>query len=229
MKIHVFIISWSGKHEAAEAIAASCTEGDYVTVVYSNREEAKEQGSREWLQVPDAYYFGRKFFAALGHFASDADLLFLIQADAETNDWNEVLRRCRLAFSDPTVGVWAPDVHYSWWSNERVIYGNHPKGAIVAQTDGIAFAFRRSTVERLRRMDYECNNLGWGVEWAAICHARTEGRLIIRDTTLRIRHPKGSGYDHTAARTQMNEYLAQLTPTERQHFHTLVQHTLRPG
>jgi hypothetical protein len=228
MKIHLFVISWTGKREAAEAIVASASHADFRTVIYSNATESLEEGTGEWLSVPNAWFFGRKFERALDAFHPEADIFLLVQADAVLDDWNRVIDRCREAFRDETVGVWAPHVHHSWWTNERVVMGEGSVGSVVAQTDGIAWAFRRSTVERLRSMDYACNNLGWGVEWAAIVHAHTEGRRAYRDQTISVFHPTGSGYNHGDARAQMNAYLSQLTASEKAYFHWLVSFTVRP-
>lgn len=227
MKIHLFVISWEGKHDAADAIVVSATSADYRTVIYSNAAETEESGAGEWLQVPNDWFFGRKFERALRAFRSDADIFLLVQGDAEFGDWNWIVSRCREAFHHPDVGVWAPHVHHSWWTNDRVIIGETEIGSIVAQTDGIVFAFRRSTAERLLRFDYSCNNLGWGVEWAAIVHAYSEGRLAFRDQTLSVYHPPGSGYNHDEARTQMSAYVQQFTIEERARMNILSAYTTR--
>lgn len=214
MRIHLFVVSWEGKREAAEAIVSTATEADFRTVIYSAADERRETGTGEWLQMPNAAYFGLKFERALRAFHDDADVLLLVQADAVYADWNQVVSRCRTAFQDDNVGVWAPHVHHSWWTNQRVVMQETPIGSVVAQTDGIVFAFRRSTVKRLRRLGYYMNNLGWGVEWAAIAHAYTEGRLAYRDQTLQVYHPQGSGYDHRQARVQQASFLSQLMVDE---------------
>jgi hypothetical protein len=228
MRIHVFVISWEGKHDAAESIVSACTSADYRTVIYSNKDEKEETGTGEWIQVPNAHFFGRKFEAALNAFKPNADIFFLIQADVVSDQWNVILEACRKAFEDDQVGVWAPSVDWTWWTNERVGMGRTPTGLIVAQTDGIVMSCRASTVSALQKLDYSCNNLGWGVEWPVITHAYTEGRLAFRNADLWVKHPPGSGYDHREARSQMNAFLAQLPPHEQTRMNMLLHYAIRP-
>jgi len=72
------------------------------------------------------------------------------------------------------------------------------------------------------------NNLGWGIEWAAIAHAYTEGRRAYRDQTLRVHHPQGSGYNHHEARVQQRSYLAQLSDEEQAHIRAMLLFATRP-
>ncbi len=215
-KIQVFVISWNGMHDKAEAIAQAIHPVvDRVSVIYSNKDETEEMGTGHWEQVSNEYYFGRKFKRALDLFTGD--IFVLIQADAYHENWPQVLRRCAGSFGIPELGVWAPNVDWSWWTTERVKLGNYGKTGLsmVAQTDGIIFALRSDVADRIRGLDYECNNLGWGIEWAAIAYAYSHDLLVLRDETITVNHPKGSGYDHSAAREQQNDFLSRLTPQER--------------
>jgi len=228
MRVHLFVIGWEGKHDAVERIVSSASTADFRTVIYSNASGERESGTGEWIAVPNTAFFGLKFARALECFHADADVFLLVQGDAVYEDWSAIVAQCRAAFTDDTVGVWAPHVDYSWWTNERVVMGQGSMGSVVAQTDGICFAFRRSTVKRLRRLDYAGNNLGWGVEWAAIAHAATEGRYAWRDQTLTVQHPQGSGYNHTEARQQQAWFLERLTPQEIGIVHRLLSFVMRP-
>jgi hypothetical protein len=90
-----------------------------------------------------------------------------------------------------------------------------PALVAVMQTDGIVFALAPAIQQRLRSMDYACNNLGWGIDWAAVAHALCSGHLVLRDTALHVSHTRGSGYDTQAAEAQMRAFLVQLTVPER--------------
>jgi len=210
-------------HDKAEAIAAAVAPHvASTTVIYSNAEEAEEYGTGHWERVPNDFFFGRKFKRALDLFmtatsTSPVDLFMLIQADAVHPDWPKVLTRCLWAFGIPDLGVWCPKVDWSWWTTERVRLGDYGQTGLkmVAQTDGICWAIRREVVERIQRLDYDCNNLGWGVEWAAVAYAYAHNLLVLRDETVIVGHPKGSGYDHTEARRQQDLFLNQLSTQEK--------------
>ena len=66
-RLDVVIISWQGQYENAAHIAHALSEAPHlrVVVIYSNAQEAPETGAGEWVQVPNAHFFGWKFRRAL--------------------------------------------------------------------------------------------------------------------------------------------------------------------
>ncbi|MFM1989598.1 MAG: hypothetical protein RJA99_2555 [Pseudomonadota bacterium] len=215
--MHACVVCWTGREQAARAIASGLRDRiDQLTVVYSNGQDREEGGAGDWVKVPDAWFYGRKFRRLLD--AHRGGVLLLVQADAQCDDWGALARRCAEVFAaDPGLGVWAPDIDYTPFTIDLVQVRPLPgKGLCEAvHTDGIVWAIAEPVVQRLRRMDYDCNNLGWGIDWAALAFARTARLRIVRDRSLHVRHPKGSGYAARAAREQMGHFLAQLTPPER--------------
>lgn len=218
-QVHVVVISWQGRGDAARAIAAAVAPvADGLSVVYSNAAEQPEAGPGDWVQVPNSAYFGPKFEAALAHTPPGAVLL-LIHADATCDDWPAVVARCRSAYArHQRLGVWAPEVGATPYRTEWVgllPQPGEPTLVSVMQTDAIVFALAPAVLQRLRGMDYACNNLGWGIDWVAVAHALCSGYLVLRDTALHVAHTRGSGYDTQAADAQMRAFLAQLTMPER--------------
>lgn len=215
--VHACIVCWTGREEAARAIASGlggCVA--QLTVVYSNAEDRDERGAGDWVKVPDAWFYGRKFRRLLD--AHRGGVLLLVQADAQCDDWDGLARRCAEVFAaDPALGVWAPDIDYSPFPIDLVALRPLPGTSLceAVHTDGIVWGIAEPVVHRLRQMDYDCNNLGWGIDWAALAFARTARLRIVRDRALHVRHPKGSGYGIRAAREQMARFLTQLTPAER--------------
>jgi len=219
-QVHVVVISWQGRGDAARAIAAAVAPvADGLSVVYSNAAEQPEAGPGDWVQLPDSAYFGPKFQAALAHTPPGAVLL-LIHADATCDDWPAVVARCRAAYArHQRLGVWAPEVvganpYRTEWVGLLPQPGE-PTLLSVMQTDSTVFALAPAVLQRLRGLDYACNNLGWGIDWVAVAHALCSGHLVLRDTALRVVHPRGSGYHTQAADAQMRVFLAQLTMPER--------------
>ena len=217
------------REKAAALVAQLSPLVEHVTVIYSNPEETKEDGPGTWIQVPNEYYFGRKFREALAHHKSD--IFVNLQADAACSDWTSLIAKCRTAFDRyPLLGMWTTEVDWSWWTTPRVSLGQWtPDEHLIGQTDGIFFALRAEIVDRLIKLDYNRNNLGWGVEWPAICYAYSHNMFVLRDTSVKIDHPKGSGYDHTEARKQQDAFLAQMTVQEKIHFALLYRYVARPG
>src|SRR5579859_2995411 len=123
LRIHAFIISWEGHRDKAAKIAASLKDAtSFLTVIYSNRANEPEEGPGEWIKVPDDYFYGRKFRSCLDRFRGD--IMLQIQADAESDDWLEVIRSIEHCYSAiPKLEIWSPEVDYSYWTTQKVSIG----------------------------------------------------------------------------------------------------------
>ena len=205
-------------HEAASAIAADVSgQASNVVVVYSNREGSWEDGTGRWVSVSQEDYFGRKFGRLLQEVPSGHALL-LIQADAECTDWAGLFRRFEHLISHRSdIGLWTPVIDNTPFPFDQMATSPDQDGLWeVAQTDGIVLGIAPRCVDRLKRLDFTSNNFGWGVDWAAIGFCQANGLKVIGDSTRRIHHPEGSGYNHDDALGQMTCFLQQLSEAEAQ-------------
>ena len=231
LTLDVVIISWQGHGEKALHIAR-CLEGQphlRLSVIYSNAGETAESGPGRWLQVPNSAYFGAKFAKALAEF--DGGALVIIQADATSEDWPGLMARCHERFCNlPELGVWAPRVDYTPWLPQRVDIGPpRPDGlTAVAHTDGIVLAFSASVMQRLRQLDYRGNNIGWGIDWIAICHCYSQGLAVLREDGFTIGHPPSRGYDTREATRQWLAFMQQMPAAEQAMFEILKRYTAEP-
>lgn len=165
--------------------------------------------------MPDELYYGGKCAKALEF--NTADIHLQIQADASCADWAGLVRRCRTVHTEiPAVGVWAPEVDYTFWHSSSVTLSRWKTGElrVVAQTDSIVWSLSRQVVSRLRVLDFTANTFGWGIDWAAVAYALSHGLLAVRDPSVQVHHPRGTGYDSDLAARQMQLFLEQLTPQE---------------
>lgn len=216
------IISWAGQHASARAIASSiAAEADRLSVIYSHPDEAGVQPGDTWHCVPDDHFFGPKFAKALSLTAPNEAML-LVHADTEFHNWAHLVRRCREAFvTVPNLALWAPDFTYTPWTTKLVALpkpsnDGDPALVPVVQTDGIVVAFCPATLGRLRALDCARNNLGWGIDWAALAFAYAGGRPVLRDTSIKVTHLKGRGYGRGDAQAEMQRFFSGLTHAERQ-------------
>lgn len=224
----VVVISWHGFGDRARHIAQQLNglPGVRLRVIYSNATETPERGAGSWLQVPNEHYFGAKFSAALPDF--DDDVLMIVQADALCEDWRGMVQRCQLRFAQrPRLGLWAPRIAYTPWLPKRVDIRLLPGENMteVAHTDAIVLAMSREVVQRLRDLDYRENNIGWGIDWIAICHCYTRGLAVLREDELAIAHPPSRGYDSRQATAQWLAFMQQMTEAEQAMFEILKRYT----
>lgn len=221
-RIHAFVISWRGHDDAARGIAeqlAPHVQG--LTIVHSTPQLSPAGAQGLWIEMPESAYFGPKFKTCLDHF--NGDILLQIQADATCADWRSLVERCRLRFERlDRLSVWSPVIQHSPWPLDAVeIRRISPDVALVAQSDGIVWALGTDAVDRMKQFDYEDNNLGWGLDWAAISHAYSKGRWAVCDLTVLVRHPQSTGYDTREAMRQMELFLQQLAPAEAEQYRQL--------
>jgi hypothetical protein len=215
--IHAVIFCWPRKVQDALRICESAAQrADKVTVIDASTEPVEYQGNWDWIKIDPACYFGHKFAHALRVF--QGDVLLQIQADASHTDWGAVVELCRLRFAEiSSLGIWSPEIDFTTWPTSRVkLYDTDSRQLLgVVQTDCIVWAMRKEVVEYLRHFDYTANNLGWGIDWAAIGHCYANKAFVLRDSATNIVHPEGTGYNQTEAVQQMAGFLRQLAHPER--------------
>ncbi|MCB7137050.1 hypothetical protein [Cellulosimicrobium marinum] len=219
-EIDAYIIAWTGREAAARAIAAALEPAvRSVTVVYSNQDGEPWDGPGEWVEVPDEWFYGPKFAATLRlHGQRDPGAVMLqVQADATCEDWPGLAARCAAVFATrDAVAVWAPDVSFTPLPLRLTgLADAGPDLHHVALVDGIVWALSPDTVERLARHDYRANNVGWGIDWAAACFARSTGKEVLVDASLHVSHPPSRGYRTDDAEAQMERFLDQLDDAEQ--------------
>lgn len=71
---------------------------------------------------------------------------------------------------------------------------------------------------RICPIDTGINRLGWGLDMALSFFANREGRLILVDSSVRVHHPSGSGYNQDEADRQMKAWFKTI-PGFRDPFH----------
>jgi hypothetical protein len=220
LKIHAIIFCWPGKVPDAQRICASIsTSAEKVTVIDASTDPLGTVTNCEWIRISPDAYFGHQFVHALRVF--EHDVMLQIQADASHPDWGAVVKTCRQRFEAmPELGIWAPDIDFTTWPTRRVklFDTGDPELVGVVQSDCIVWALKRPVVEYLKKFDYSNNNLGYGIDWAAIAHCYANKALVLRDLSLRVLHPQGSGYDREEAHRQMWGFLHQMARPDRVQF-----------
>ena len=221
MHFNFFIFAWPGYFEAAEIVEAELRErGENTTVIASG----SEGGPERWIKLSDDAYFGSQFVQALRRF--EGDVLVHIQADAVIPDFDRFLSRLRSGFDSSNAGVWAPNVDYSFYKTEFVQAPN-PSERLASQTlddsvirvlntDCTCWAIHAAVVEELKMFVQGDWNLGWGWDSLASTVSYSMGYAVLRDTSITIGHPRGTGYNSKEAAQEFLRVKDALTPSLQQ-------------
>jgi hypothetical protein len=219
LKLQVFIISWKDQHDNALFIANSILNAcEKVSIVYSDPDDhlaIYQKFSGNLIKRNNQGFFSDKFHACLNNFSGD--VLLIIHADCESNSWPNLISNCINTFKNiPQVGLWSPLIEWTAFdlSKTEVSQIRNSNLSIVIQTDTIVTAFSKQIVNRMMKFKYNQNIYGWGIGWAANAYALANGRLSIVDRSIKIKHPKESGYQAFEASKQRNLFLNQCTPQE---------------
>jgi hypothetical protein len=215
--LHAFVISWPGQEDSAAGIAQQVrSAADHVTVIHSCRDDLPLPDRPDWVQLPDAHFYGEKYRRSLA--LNQGEVMLHIHADAWCADWAALVQRCRQAYLQvPTLGVWGANTEFTPFHFDEVRIGAEGDHNLVpvAQTDSVVWSVSAPVMARLRHLDFSPIPLGWGIDWAAIAYCLAHGLLVVRDRQAVVQHPQGSGYDRLLASRQMVAFLAQLAPAER--------------
>lgn len=149
--------------------------------------------------------------------AHDAEAMLLVHADTSATDWKEVAAACVRALSSHPIKLWSPEIDVTPWPTALVRFDQSSTSSYlaVAQTDAIVLGLAPDVVQRLRQLDYRGNNLGWGIDWVALCYTYANNGIAVRDRSVAIRHDTGTGYPPQDAVRQMEAFLRQMTLPEQ--------------
>jgi hypothetical protein len=229
MRLHTFIISWKGRHDAAAAIAREvATASDSVSIVYSDPDpQTAPVADCRLLRRDDALFWADKFSACLEHLPADADLLLVIHADCNCDDWAGLVSASRAAHSQHArIAVWAPLIGFTPYPLKHTLIGRFfdTPMKLVAQTDGIVFSLSKAAIARMRSIDYSRNLYGWGIDWVFMAFTYANKLFAVVDPRVRVQHPESHGYSQETALAQMQDFLKQLGPSEYVQYALLSSH-----
>jgi hypothetical protein len=225
-KIHAFIICWEGKEENTKHISEEIiSKVDYLTVIYSNSNNLKVYGQGEWIQVPNDWYFGKKFKKTLGLIKSD--YVMHIHGDTFTDNWPLIVDKFQESIANiPSLGIWCPEINFTpWKTNEvEILRSTDGRYSFVAQSDCLVWGITKNVILRLNDFNYELNNIGWGIDWGAVCFSYINNLSVVRDLSVFLSHNQGSGYDISLADQQMRHFFSQYTAQEMIMYQALTNH-----
>jgi hypothetical protein len=206
--IYVYIFSW--KHVTANAQELFARVSAHFPQTYLiNCDENTPIPGAHVIQRDDSYYYGGQFNTALHHMPNDGGkILSCIVGDVSPEaDWARIAENAVAAFNRGDVGIYAPDVYYTYW----VAHGPQIADTLyeVENTDCTCWFLSPALTTPLRALDYfALSNYGWGIDKIFCGEARAAGLHVARDYSVRVTQPKGTAYSERTALIQMNELMA---------------------
>jgi len=220
MDIQGFIFNWKG-HEA-RAAALERKLGEFARMTVINSEEALSEPRHGWVQLDDEAYFSEQWNHAVELF--DADLFFHIQADADFDRFDRLFERVRMLFQKYRLGAYEPNVDYTALQFRKdKLHALEPDLFEVPFTDCTCWFVAREVIRALPPVNLAANRYGWGICRAIAAVSRLKERLCVRDYSLTVKHPKGTGYPKESARTEKFSYPFSLSLDVRQEMARLDQ------
>lgn len=215
--LHVFIISWHGQHENAIFITQQISSFVTTTIVYSDPNQNLELASDiESIRRPNNLYWGDKFKTCLD--ACKKEHLMIIHADCKCNDWLRLIDAFIYSSNKfKNLGIWSPLIDWSGFAFDvsKIARLNPPNLNLVALADGMIFSINRSIIERMRKIDYKHNIYGWGISTYCAAYAHLQQYPVVTDTSIKVYHPKSSGYDRLTAGKLAVNFSKQFSLAER--------------
>jgi hypothetical protein len=192
-RIHPFIFNWVGHYERTLKLEAEFLElFDRVTVINSDENHEEDR----WVNLGEDAYFTEQFAKAVELF--DGDIMFHVQADAYSKEWFQIAETALFTHDKFGWGIYAPNVDYTMYTSNIVDLrhlGNNIR--LVINTDCTAWFLDKDIINDFKNYMpiFKKTTLGWGACKLLCAITIKHDRLILRDYTYTVDHPKHTNYN----------------------------------
>lgn len=201
--LQIFIFSWRGQYENAVRLEQQLEKIANVIVINSDDDFAQEH----WINIGNDCYFSKQFKRALSEFDMEKYSFFChIQADASFDNWEKVFENAFKYHKKYDWGVFAPNVDDTFYISERTdIFDLEDGLTVVANTDNTCWIIHKDQIKTLKDNIYlmDHNELGWGWDLLICSFSHLSGKRVLRDYSLTVDHPVGTGYKKEQAEQEM--------------------------
>lgn len=205
--VHMYIFCWkkvvANSRELYSRISKVCPN---TVLVNCDENTAFVQDEVRHIQLDDSHYYGGQFEAAIGATPKGAIFSCLTGDVSPDADWATIFDKAVAAFNTGKVGVFAPNVDYTYWTKKkRALWDELWE---VENTDCTVWFIHPSIIDVMRPIPFKklCN-LGWGTDTVVNIECNTQNLLIARDYSVTVMHPHETGYDQPSAHAQMYKLL----------------------
>lgn len=208
--ITTFIFNWAGHFKNAVKLENEIKKYSNVIVINSDKEESLPH----WVNISEDNYFSGQMLTAINLHSGHKGNFAHIQADCTYDNWEEVYQRADEELSQEQVGIYAPNIDYTPYTDDVVnVRDPNMRGlAYVANTDESVWFLKKEIIDKLKLIEeiFKGNKYGYGWDLVACALAWTSRKLVVRDYLHTINHPKSKGYSDSNATEEMVELLDKL-------------------
>ena len=203
--IHTFIFSWKKVTENALKLYEKAAEVCANTTLINCDENVRVVVNH--IQLDDSYYYGGQFETAIKAVPDGGSLCVIVGDVSPEANWSSIFEKADAALATRHVGVYAPNVDYTWHKSRGRQVGYTLWE--VPNTDCAFWFIHADVVQALRDVPYRMlSNLGWGIDTVVNKESARQGKLVVRDYSELVRQPEGTAYNKDKAKVQMSLLLA---------------------
>ena len=208
MIVQPFIFNWKGKYRNVNKIAGQFRSiFEDITVINSDDDYCPE----DWVNIGDDFYFSGQFNTALKYFSGD--IFFHVQGDVSYNRWQELVDDAIFYMQYYDCGIYAPNINHTHWPTEVVKIKDrnnlleHESLDIVSCTDETVWFIHRDVLSKIGQhsIHFPYSDFGWGIDFVLSSISFLNKKLVLRDSSHTITHPKGRSYSFQQAMQQLKK------------------------
>lgn len=202
----VVIVAWD---EVAENVSDIYNElSDFSPVIINSTSNRIFENQ---VKVPNIFY--NQISTAFG-LVKDDDYLTYISGDVSTENWPTYLNRVIDVCDRFQPYVYSPYITYEGYPSEFVSLSNlkcDKSIDLAVMTDGIQFSLNSEIVQSMSEFidfirsssSYEFS-VGWGLDWAWNLLALVSDKPILRDSFIKVLHPRSTSYSRDTAKKEFD-------------------------
>jgi hypothetical protein len=207
MNFAIYIFSWYQVEGNVKNIVKSLRESGFNDLhIISSGRHSYVYDNVKIIEIESDSFYGDQFRAAVNHFRED--IFVQIQGDITIKSQTSLLQRLTDLFQDQRISIWTPNINFTSWKDEIIGYNasqnpyfSHLDVPLdsdlltITNSDSTFWAVRGSLIHDFKNLELINSKYGWGIDLTLAGMATLRGQLIIRDNTIKISHPKSTGYN----------------------------------
>lgn len=220
MNLQTIIICWNGYVSKTLDLEKKLKKFGNVTVINSN----PNFKNVDWINLDDKY-FSEQWNIAIQNINDNIDFIFHIQADAIVDDFDLLLKRFTEISSKYDIGVYAPNPDYTWHQYKIELLKNiEPNLYEVPNTDCTCWFINNKIIDKKPLYNLKTNYIGYGNDWYYIAKSILNNKLVVRDYSIKINHPRKKEYDGNKANELFVVWLEEQTSEIKEKIKELIKY-----